>query len=166
MTDDTSTPGAFARCRVPCPPAGEGGERSEPGEGGLRLRSAAHVGDRSFCNLMHVVDRARNGLLGARPWRTPPSPGSSPRAGAGPSPARFPSCRDSPMTTRRRSPCLSHASEILTGNGIVDVADLLAVILDWGTDGAANGGDVNNDGEVNVVDIVAVINGWGVCFPV
>lgn len=57
-----------------------------------------------------------------------------------------------------------------TGDGIVDVNDLLAVINAWGpcadpnncpADIAPSGG---ND-TVNVDDLLAVINGWGVCPP-
>ncbi len=83
-----------------------------------------------------------------------------PAPGALPELPGFPD--DDEGTVRVPQPCVGDAD----GNGIVDVGDLLAVILDWGTDGSGNGGDVNNDGEVNVLDIVAVINNWGVCFPV
>lgn len=55
-------------------------------------------------------------------------------------------------------------------NGVVDVDDLVNVIVDWGTDGSANGGDVSDgtgsgpaDGIVDVGDIVAVITNWGDC---
>jgi hypothetical protein len=55
-------------------------------------------------------------------------------------------------------------------DGIVDVNDLLNVILDWATDGSANGGDVTGllpgsspDGNVDVNDLLAVIMGWGAC---
>ncbi|MHC5001524.1 MAG: DNRLRE domain-containing protein [Planctomycetota bacterium] len=49
------------------------------------------------------------------------------------------------------------------GNGVVDVDDLVAVILDWGTDGSENNTDINGDGIVNVDDLVAVILAWGPC---
>ena len=56
------------------------------------------------------------------------------------------------------------------GDDAVNVNDLNNVILDWGTDGAANGGDVTDatgtgppDGIVNVNDLNAVIVGWGAC---
>ena len=56
------------------------------------------------------------------------------------------------------------------GDGAVDVNDLNNVILDWGTDGSANGGDITGpvpgsppDGIVNVNDLNAVIVGWGAC---
>ena len=49
------------------------------------------------------------------------------------------------------------------GDGQVNVADLVAVILDWDTDGTANGGDVDGSGVVNVHDLVVVILAWGPC---
>ena len=56
------------------------------------------------------------------------------------------------------------------GDGEVDVDDLNNVILDWGSDGSANGGDLTGprpgsppDGIVNVNDLNAVIVGWGDC---
>ncbi|MHC5004897.1 MAG: hypothetical protein ACYTJ0_17445, partial [Planctomycetota bacterium] len=36
------------------------------------------------------------------------------------------------------------------GDGVVDVDDLVSVILDWGTDGSGNGGDVDGSGTVDV----------------
>jgi hypothetical protein len=49
------------------------------------------------------------------------------------------------------------------GNGAVDVDDLTAVILDWGTDGSQFNGDVDGSGMVDVDDLTAVILGWGPC---
>ena len=56
------------------------------------------------------------------------------------------------------------------GDGDVNVDDLNNIILDWGTDGSANGGDVSDntgagdpDGIVDVGDLVAVITAWGDC---
>jgi hypothetical protein len=56
------------------------------------------------------------------------------------------------------------------GDGTVDVNDLNNVILDWGTDGSAHGGDLTDntltgppDGIVNVNDMVSVIMNWGDC---
>jgi uncharacterized membrane protein len=56
------------------------------------------------------------------------------------------------------------------GDGMVNVDDLNNVILDWGTDGSANGGDITGstpgsgpDGAVNVNDLNAVIVAWGLC---
>ncbi len=48
-------------------------------------------------------------------------------------------------------------------SGVVDVLDLVAVIVDWGTDGSGNSGDINGSGIVDVGDLIAVINGWGPC---
>lgn len=54
----------------------------------------------------------------------------------------------------------------VTGDGAVDVSDLLAVISAWG---ACPGppdpcpADTNDDGLVNVTDLLAVINAWGAC---
>jgi hypothetical protein len=49
------------------------------------------------------------------------------------------------------------------GSGQVNVDDLVNVILDWGTDGSANGTDVNNDGIVGVDDLLLIILGYGDC---
>ncbi|MHC4908788.1 MAG: hypothetical protein ACYTF9_03605 [Planctomycetota bacterium] len=46
-------------------------------------------------------------------------------------------------------------------SGAVDVEDLVAVILSWGTNDLA--ADVNYDGTVDVEDLVAVILAWGAC---
>jgi hypothetical protein len=46
---------------------------------------------------------------------------------------------------------------------VVDVSDMVNVIIDWGTNGAANGGDVDGNGIVDVNDLVAVVVGWGPC---
>ena len=47
------------------------------------------------------------------------------------------------------------------GNGVVNVDDLVAVILAWGTDDAA--ADVDGNGIVDVDDMVAVILASGAC---
>jgi hypothetical protein len=49
------------------------------------------------------------------------------------------------------------------GDGDVDVDDLTAVILAWGTDGSGSGADINGDGLVDVDDLTEVILGWGPC---
>jgi len=49
----------------------------------------------------------------------------------------------------------------LTGDGVVDVNDLLQVITAW--DGPGPGGDANHDGVVDVNDMLLVISHWGVC---
>jgi hypothetical protein len=48
-----------------------------------------------------------------------------------------------------------------TGDGVVDVDDLVAVVLAWGD--AAGPADLNGDGIVDVDDLVAVVTGWGAC---
>jgi hypothetical protein len=52
------------------------------------------------------------------------------------------------------------------GNASIDVDDLINVILDWGTDGSANGGDINGSGLVDVDDLVSIILNFGECDPV
>ena len=46
------------------------------------------------------------------------------------------------------------------GDLVVDLADLLDVIGNWGSDGSG-GGDVNDDGAVNLADLLEVIGNWG-----
>ena len=48
-------------------------------------------------------------------------------------------------------------------SGVVADEDLVAVLMDWGTDGASNNGDVNGDGTVDVIDLIAIILSWGPC---
>ena len=47
------------------------------------------------------------------------------------------------------------------GDGSVNVADLMAVIDEWGTTGDT--ADVNNDGIVNVSDLLFITSNWGSC---
>jgi hypothetical protein len=49
------------------------------------------------------------------------------------------------------------------GSGTIDVDDLTAVILDWGTDGSANNADIDGSGIVDVDDLTAIILAWGPC---
>ncbi|MCI0364596.1 MAG: FG-GAP-like repeat-containing protein [Phycisphaerales bacterium] len=49
----------------------------------------------------------------------------------------------------------------VTADGSVNVADLLAVISDWGSCPAPCASDVNNDATVNVADLLLVIGNWG-----
>ena len=49
-------------------------------------------------------------------------------------------------------------SSDINGDGVVDVQDLTAVILNWVGSSAA---DVNNDGTVDVQDLTAVVLAWG-----
>jgi hypothetical protein len=46
-------------------------------------------------------------------------------------------------------------------DGMVNVDDLLAVILDWGSCSEECPADVNGDGQVNVDDLVIVLTAWG-----
>ena len=46
-------------------------------------------------------------------------------------------------------------------DGVVDVEDLVAVILAWGT--ADANADVDGNGIVDVVDLTTVILAWGNC---
>jgi len=49
----------------------------------------------------------------------------------------------------------------VSGDGEVNVTDLLAVIDQWGlTDSPA---DINGDGMVNVTDLLEVVGNWGPC---
>lgn len=50
----------------------------------------------------------------------------------------------------------------ITGDGVMNVDDLLSVINSWGPC-IACAADTNADGSVNVDDLLAVINAWGPC---
>ncbi|MHC5028372.1 MAG: hypothetical protein ACYTGR_16600 [Planctomycetota bacterium] len=52
--------------------------------------------------------------------------------------------------------------EDVTGDGLVDVQDMVEVILQWGPCGDCSA-DVNDDGLVDVQDLVAVVLAWGNC---
>lgn len=47
-----------------------------------------------------------------------------------------------------------------SGDGTVDVSDLLAVIAAWGT---SSGCDTNEDGIVDIGDLLSVVGAWGSC---
>ena len=49
----------------------------------------------------------------------------------------------------------------ITGDYVVNVEDLLAIIGYWGSDGPL--GDVNQDGIVDVSDLLIVVGNWGLC---
>ena len=49
----------------------------------------------------------------------------------------------------------------ITGDAVVNVSDLLAVIDAWG--GSSGPADINQDGIVNVVDLLEVVGSWGSC---
>jgi hypothetical protein len=49
-----------------------------------------------------------------------------------------------------------------SGDGNVNITDLLLVITNWGQSGL-NPADVNGDSVVNITDLLGVIAGWGPC---
>ena len=55
--------------------------------------------------------------------------------------------------------CLSD----VTGDGTVNVLDLLAVFAAWGASGGDIPEDVNFDGIVDVMDLLLVLSSWGPC---
>ena len=48
-----------------------------------------------------------------------------------------------------------------SGDGAVDVNDVLAILGDWGS--ASSPYDVDGDGLIGVDDVLAVLNAWGLC---
>ena len=48
----------------------------------------------------------------------------------------------------------------ITGDGVVDVLDLLQVLSQWGGSGTA---DITGDGVVDVLDLLEVLSAWGPC---
>ena len=48
----------------------------------------------------------------------------------------------------------------ITGDGVVDVLDLLEVLSQWGGSGSA---DITGDGVVDVLDLLEVLAAWGPC---
>jgi hypothetical protein len=60
-----------------------------------------------------------------------------------------------------------HIDELLcegdiTGDGIVNISDLLVVINQWGAC-AGCVADIDGNNVVNVIDLLIVINAWGIC---
>ncbi|MBM4111733.1 MAG: hypothetical protein FJ254_10370, partial [Phycisphaerae bacterium] len=52
----------------------------------------------------------------------------------------------------------------ITGNGLVNGADLGLVLAAWASDGTDEpGSDVNQDGIVNGADLAYVLGAWGPC---
>ena len=49
----------------------------------------------------------------------------------------------------------------ITGDGYVNVSDLLAIIDQWGLTNSP--ADVNDDGIVDVSDLLIVVGNWGPC---
>jgi len=59
---------------------------------------------------------------------------------------------------------LGPCPEDITGDGLVNVSDLLALLDHWGEMGPPRPtGDVNGDCVVNVADLLALIDAWGPC---
>jgi len=59
--------------------------------------------------------------------------------------------------------CEETCPEDITGDGVVDVLDLLAVLAAWGSSGGGLPEDVTGDGVVDVLDLLAVLGAWGPC---
>jgi len=49
----------------------------------------------------------------------------------------------------------------VSGDGMVNVTDLLALLAAWGTSGGVE--DLNGDGVVNVTDLLILLGAWGPC---
>ncbi len=60
------------------------------------------------------------------------------------------------ISTDCESPCAAD----ITGDGQVDVLDLLEVLGQWGTSGSA---DITGNGVVDVLDLLEVLSAWGPC---
>jgi formylglycine-generating enzyme required for sulfatase activity len=68
------------------------------------------------------------------------------------------------LTTR---PAAAQCPGDITGNGVVDGADLALVLAAWGSDGSDEpGSDINADGLVNGADLAFVIGAFGPCITV
>ncbi|MHC4908415.1 MAG: GC-type dockerin domain-anchored protein [Planctomycetota bacterium] len=66
-----------------------------------------------------------------------------------------------PGTSCAAGDCNAPCPADVTGDGVVDVQDLVEVVLAWGSDDAD--ADVNDDGVVDVQDLVEIITTWGPC---
>ncbi len=51
----------------------------------------------------------------------------------------------------------------LTGDGVVNAADLGVLLSSWGLTGPSGVGDTNHDGLVNAADVSILLSGWGAC---
>ena len=61
-------------------------------------------------------------------------------------------------------PAMAQCPEDITGNGLVNGADLGLVLAAWGSDGTDEpGSDINADGLVNGADLAFVIGAFGPC---
>ena len=52
----------------------------------------------------------------------------------------------------------------LTGDGMVNGADLAALLIQWGSAGGASTADLNGDGVVNGSDLALLLSNWGECY--
>ena len=94
------------------------------------------------------------GQLDASPNLT----GGAPGAVYSMSPGYWPGVEPQPL-------CPADISPSITGDGIVNIQDLLAVVAAWGQSGPPGTipADVNDDGVVNILDLLAVVAAWGAC---
>ena len=64
----------------------------------------------------------------------------------------------------RVSPYASACPADITGNGVVDAADLGILLAVWNTNGKSNPeADINGDGTVNASDLGMLLGSWGLC---
>jgi len=63
--------------------------------------------------------------------------------------------------THGTTPCLPACPADVSGDGVVNVTDLLAVIEAWGS--ADVNADINTDGLVDVSDLLELVSNWGAC---
>jgi hypothetical protein len=57
-------------------------------------------------------------------------------------------------------PCAGDCPEDLNGDGVVNTADLLMLLANWGGEGD---GDINGDGTVDTTDLLILLAAWGEC---
>ena len=57
--------------------------------------------------------------------------------------------------------CCSGDIDSTTGDGVVNIEDLLTVVANWGTSGTLS--DINVNGTVGIDDLLAVVAAWGPC---
>jgi formylglycine-generating enzyme required for sulfatase activity len=71
------------------------------------------------------------------------------------------------LATLMASPALGQCPGDITGNGVVDGADLGSVLGAWESDGTTQpGSDINSDGIVNGADLAILIGAFGPCITV